>query len=304
MRVAFIPYVQGKNAYNDGDDRKYGLAFHNTSNDASDTAEAAYAKRRTDGVSSHFYVDEDSATQSIDTADKVGHAGSSQGNENAICFELTGANGWSRAQWLANINWTLLGRVAAAVIRAHWPDGSFQVRRASVAEMKANPKIKAMYGHDDMRRAWGGTTHTDPGPGFPWDHLANVINAALGEDGDMADYTQAQMQAFPWQYSGRGIGENDGGTVKKSTLAYFDEILRTTRTIAAQVGIDPAELLAIQEAAEKGTAEALAEHVDDIVNGVLAGLPEGTLTQADVEQALRNVLTYGVVPSAEPGQPS
>jgi N-acetyl-anhydromuramyl-L-alanine amidase AmpD len=293
MRVPFIPYVQGKNAYNDGDDRKYGLAWHNTSNDASDTAEAAYATRRTDGVSSHFYVDKDSATQSVDTADKVGHAGSPQGNENAVCFELTGANGWSRAQWLANINWPLTGRVAAAVIRAHWPDGSFQNRRATVAEMKANPKIKAHYGHDDMRRAWGGTTHTDPGPNFPWDHLIAVIDTALGEDADMADYTQAQMQAFPWQYSGRGIGENDG-TVKKSTLAYFDEILRTTRTIAEKVGIDAAELLAIQQAAERGAAEALADSVDEIIAGVLAGLPEGTLTKADVEQAVRNVLINGV----------
>jgi hypothetical protein len=289
--------VQGKNDYPDGDGKKYGLAFHNTSNNASDTAEAAYATRRTDGISSHFYGDADSFTQSIDTRDRVGHAGSAEGNDNAICFELTGANGWTRAQWLANIEWNLLGRVAAAVIRAHWPDGSFQVRRASVAEMKANPEIKAMYGHDDMRRAWGGTTHTDPGPGFPWDHLANVINAALGEDSSMADYSESQRKAFTWQYDGRGIGENNGTTVKKSTLAYFDEVLRTVRTIAAQVGIDPAELLAIQEAAERGAAEALADSVDDIITGVLAGLPEGTLTKADVEQAMRNVLLHGAAPA-------
>lgn len=181
MRVSFIPYVQGLNDYPDVDRAKYGLAFHNTSNNASDTAEAAYATRRTDGVSSHFYVDKDSATQSIDTKDRCGHAGSREGNENAVCFELTGANGWTRAQWLANIEWGLLGRVAAAVIRSHWPDGSFQVRRASVAEMKTNPKVKALYGHDDMRRAWGGTTHTDPGPNFPWDHLIAVIKTALGQ---------------------------------------------------------------------------------------------------------------------------
>lgn len=185
MRVPFIPYVQGLNDYTDGDGRKYGLAFHNTSNDASDTGEALYATRRTDGIGSHFYGDADSFTQSIDTADRVGHAGSREGNENAICFELTGANGWSRAQWLANIAWPLLGRVAAAVIRHHWPDGSFQVRRASVAEMQANPKIKACYGHDDMRRAWGGTTHTDPGPNFPWDRLFAVINAALNPEDEM-----------------------------------------------------------------------------------------------------------------------
>jgi N-acetyl-anhydromuramyl-L-alanine amidase AmpD len=184
MRVPFIPYMQGLNDYTDGDKIKYGLAFHNTSNDASDTAEADWATRRPDGTSAHVYVDGDSATQSVDTDDKTGHAGSAQGNENAISFELTGANGWTRQQWLANIEWNLLGRVAAAIIRHHWPDGSFQVRRVSVAEMKANPKIKAIYGHDDMRLAWGGTTHTDPGPGFPWDHLVAVIKAALNQTGE------------------------------------------------------------------------------------------------------------------------
>jgi len=179
VKIPFIPYVQGRNDYTDGDGFKYGIAVHNTSNDASDTGEASYATRRTDGISSHLYGDADSVTQSLDTDDRAGHAGSAEGNGNAIAWEFTGANGKSREWWLANINWPLVGRVNAAIIRHHWPDGSFQVRRATVAEMKANPKVKAFYGHDDMRRAWGGTTHTDPGPNFPWDKLFDVTNAAL-----------------------------------------------------------------------------------------------------------------------------
>lgn len=187
MRVPSIPYVQGRNDYTDSDGLKFGLAWHNTSNNASDEAEASYATRRTDGISSHFYADGDSVTQSIDTADRVGHAGSKQGNENAICFEIRGANGWTRAQWLAGVDWDEVAKVAAYVIRVHWPDGSFQNRRATVAEMKANPKVKAHYGHDDMRRAWGGTTHTDPGPGFPWDHLIAKIAQALGSTTEETD---------------------------------------------------------------------------------------------------------------------
>jgi hypothetical protein len=181
MRVPGIPFVQGRNRYRDGDARKYGIAIHNTSNNASDTAEASYATRRPDGVSSHFYVDGDSITQSIDTYDRAGHAGSTHGNDHGISVEITGANGWSRDQWLRGVAWDKLGRVLAAVIRYHWPDGSFQVRHASVAEMRANPKVKALYGHNDMRQAWGSTTHTDPGPHFPWDRLTSAINAALGK---------------------------------------------------------------------------------------------------------------------------
>lgn len=180
MRVPGIPYVQGRNDYHDQDGRHYGIAIHNTSNDASDEGEASYAKRRTDGVSSHFYVDRDSVTQSLDTIARAGHAGSRNGNDHAIAVEITGANGKSRDWWLRNVDWAELGRVLAYVIR-HDPDfEGFQVRRASVDEMKRNPKVKAFYGHDDMRRAWGGTTHTDPGPNFPWDWLLQAVNAALG----------------------------------------------------------------------------------------------------------------------------
>lgn len=197
MRVSTIPFVPGRNAYADRDGRKYGIAIHNTSNDASDAGEASYAKRRTDGTSSHLYVDNDSVTQSLDTSKRAGHAGSTIGNENAIAVEITGGNGKSRAWWLANVDWAELGKVLAKIIRAHWPDGSFQVRRASVASMKANPKVKAFYGHDDMRRAWGGTTHTDPGPNFPWDKLFDSVADALGTYGALKPAKPTESAAKP-----------------------------------------------------------------------------------------------------------
>lgn len=176
MKVPGTRYVQGRNSYVDRDGLKFAIAIHNTSNDASDENEASYATRRTDGVSSHFYCDKDSVTQSLDTNARAGHAGSSNGNENAIAVEITGANGWSRATWLSSVAWGELGRVLAYVCRSY----GIAVRRASVAEMKANPKVKAFYSHDDMRQAWGGTTHNDPGPNFPWDRLFQAVNQAMG----------------------------------------------------------------------------------------------------------------------------
>lgn len=180
MRIPSITYHQGRNNYSDKDGRHYGIAIHNTSNTASDTNEANYADHRTDGTSSHFYVDRDSVTQSLDTDAKAGHAGSANGNENAIAFELTGTNDKSRDWWLANIAWGQLGYVIAYILHNDPDFAGFQVRRASVSEMQSNPKVRAFYGHDDMRRAWGGTTHTDPGPNFPWDRLFDAVNTALG----------------------------------------------------------------------------------------------------------------------------
>jgi N-acetyl-anhydromuramyl-L-alanine amidase AmpD len=175
MRVSGITFVQGRNGYADPDGRKYGIAIHNTSNNASASAEASYATRRTDGTSSHFYCDGHEVIQSLDTSVRAGHAGSSNGNNHAVAVEITGVNSWNRQQWLDRVAWTELGRVLAQVCKAY----GISDRRATVAEMIRNPKVQAFYGHDDMRRAWGGTTHTDPGPGFPWDKLFAAVNAAL-----------------------------------------------------------------------------------------------------------------------------
>lgn len=196
MKVPGVPYVEGRNDYRDRDGRKYGMAIHNTSNDASDEGEANYARRRDDGTSSHFYVDDDSVTQSLDTDVAAGHAGSDEGNQHAVAYEITGANGWSRERWLRSVAWAKLGRAIAWQIRNDLDFRGFQVRRASVAEMKRNPRVQAFYGHDDMRRAWGGTRHTDPGPSFPWDRLFQAVNDALtgaGEDDGMTDINLDQV---------------------------------------------------------------------------------------------------------------
>ena len=182
MRIPNIPYVQGRNAYQDRDGRKYGIAIHCTANDATAEQEAAYASRRTDGVSAHFFADSDSVIQSLDTDSRAGHAGSYEGNEHAIAVEITGLVTWSRAQWLDRVAWGPLARVLAILCRHY----DITPRRAKVSEMDLYPKVRAFYGHDDMRRAWGGTTHTDPGPNFPWDHLlATVEQAMTGDEDDM-----------------------------------------------------------------------------------------------------------------------
>ena len=141
MRIPGVRFVQGRNEYADADGRHYGIAIHNTSNNASDEQEASYATRRTDGTSSHLYVDDDSVTQSLSLTKRAGHAGSREGNDHAIAVEITGANGWSRQKWLASVAWDKLGAALAWVIRNDPDYRGFQVRRASVAEMKASFRV-------------------------------------------------------------------------------------------------------------------------------------------------------------------
>jgi N-acetyl-anhydromuramyl-L-alanine amidase AmpD len=157
-------------------DKRY-IAIHNTANDATAAEEASYAKRREDSVSSHYYVDPTRLLQSLDTNLRAYHAGSTKGNSQAIAYEITGTNGKTRAWWLANVAWPLLARQIATDCREH----DIEPRLLSVAEIRAGSKT-GIITHDQMRQAWGGTTHTDPGANFPLDHLEALVRAELEDD--------------------------------------------------------------------------------------------------------------------------
>ncbi len=179
----------------DGPPRSYGgaypkryVAIHNTSNDATARAEADYAKRRTDGTSSHYYVDGTEVIQSLDTALSAHHAGSTTGNRYAVSYEITGTNSKSRAWWLSSVAWPRLARQMAADCRVH----RIEPRLLTVDQMRAG-SLSGFVTHDLMRLAWGGTTHTDPGPGFPMDYLLDLVRVELDGD-DMDSYTEAAIK--------------------------------------------------------------------------------------------------------------
>lgn len=231
MRVPGFRFVQAKGDYADKDGLHYGFAIHATANTASDEAETAYAAHRTDGTSAHGYVDWDSLTQALDTDRKAGHAGSAYGNENAIAIEFTGLNSYTRQRWLDSIAWSQVGAWIAYILRNDPDYRGFQVRRAGVDEMRANPRVKAFYGHDDMRRAWGGTDHTDPGPNFPWDRLFQAVNDALGgapattTSGDDMGFNANQKADAAFNLKPRATLDTDGSDNGAGALAEFDSPL-------------------------------------------------------------------------------
>jgi hypothetical protein len=261
MRIPGIPYVQGRNSYRDADDRKFGIAIHATANTASDSNEASYATRRPDGTSAHLYADADSVTQSLDTEAKAGHAGSGTGNENAYAVEITGLNSWTRQQWLDRVAWDRLGYCLAWLIRNDPDLAGFQVRRASVAEMKANPKVRAFYGHNDMRLAWGGTDHTDPGGNFPWDRLLGAVSAAIGGTAAGGSYSVADSQlianaerAATALVAGTEVIKFDYPWNEQAKVGYPNPLLALRRDLTAVAGdvaalksggVDPAAVAAL-----------------------------------------------------------
>lgn len=158
---------------------KWYITIHNTSNNATARAEANYAKVRTDGVGAHYFIDNIEVLQSTDTDWCVGHVGSTQGNSRGISYEITGVNGWTREQWMANVAWKEL----AAVIARDCAQFGIPVRLLTLDQMRAfNSSNKGFVTHNMCRLAWGGTTHTDPGPNFPMDHLLALVGQHLNGD--------------------------------------------------------------------------------------------------------------------------
>ena len=168
---------------------KMYIAIHNTSNTASAKNEAAYARRRTDNISSHYYADGVEIIQMLDTNWQAWHAGSTRGNQRGIAYEITGVNGWTRAQWLANVDWDKLARQIARDCTTH----NIDAQQLTIAQMN-DGRSTGIVTHDQMRRAWGGTTHTDPGVNFLMDHLLALVRAQLDGDNDVAtaDLPEAQ----------------------------------------------------------------------------------------------------------------
>lgn len=148
---------------------KKWVVIHCTQNTASAANEASYAKRRTDSVSSHYYVDDREIVQSLDTDYVAHHVGSYTGNMHGISYEITGLIQWSRSRWLSSVAWDLL----ATQIRRDCAEHGITPRLLTVAEIRAGKT--GIITHNQARLAWGGTDHTDPGPNFPMDHLLALL---------------------------------------------------------------------------------------------------------------------------------
>lgn len=158
---------------------------------------AAYDARRTDGTSTHFFVDQDSVVQCVLTTDEA-HAARAHGNDVGIQIEVCGKAGQSAAQWADAASAATIEQLAhlCVKLRAKYP-GRFPLVNLTPAQLRAGNHGFAE--HLDATKAWpeDGGTHTDPGPAFPWAALfARVKNLELVDlepKGWLAMLTDAQQ---------------------------------------------------------------------------------------------------------------
>src|SRR3954464_4821246 len=144
---------------------------------------AAYDTRRTDGTSTHYFVDSNSVVQCVLTRNRA-NAARAKGNRLGIQYELCGTV-QTRAQWLAPQSLPML-RLAARQVARDCVKYDIPVRRLSANETRRSwtefpGGPKGIVGHVDCTNAYpeDGGDHTDPGKEFPWDLFLSMIKAEM-----------------------------------------------------------------------------------------------------------------------------
>ncbi len=136
---------------------------------------AAYDQRRTDGVSTHYFVDSNSVVQCVDTNDRA-HAALYHGNLWGIQYELCGTV-QTREQWMDVASLATLKLAARQIAR------DLVTHDIPLAKLvgSAVRNGRGLCGHVDCTVGFpeDGGTHTDPGREFPWDVLMGEIGKVL-----------------------------------------------------------------------------------------------------------------------------
>lgn len=139
---------------------------------------AAYDARRTDGTSTHYFVDNNSVVQCVRTSDRA-HTARSQGNRRGIQYELCARASFSRSRWLdPDYGLPMLQRAARQAARDCRKYG-IPARKLSVGQVADG--AKGFCGHADITKAFpqDNGSHTDPGPNFPWDVFIDLVQDEL-----------------------------------------------------------------------------------------------------------------------------
>lgn len=236
-------------------------------------AGVAYDKRRTDGVSTHIFVDADTALMEVRYGDRAHHA-RWHGNEIGIGVELCGTARQTAAQWRDPISASMLALAAvevAAMCRAY----DLPVRRLSVAEVRAayyapaGQRPSGICGHVDVTAAYpeDGGSHYDPGPHFPWDGFLAMVRAELEDDMTPAQALQLENVYKAIFTGGPSCGDvvspSNGRPPSNSLVNKLDAGLEKPAVVAAP--IDPKALEAAVRTVmlEPATLAAYAKAVND-----------------------------------------
>jgi len=135
-----------------------------------------YAATTERDASWHYSVDSDSITQSVKEEDTAWHGGGGGVNTRSIGIEHSGRAMQGITGWGDDYSLKML-RLSALLCADICKRNNIPVCKLGAAQLKAG--AKGICGHNDLRLAFGKTTHHDPGPDFPWKLFLSWIEEAM-----------------------------------------------------------------------------------------------------------------------------
>lgn len=165
------PFIKAR--YSGGRQKPKALVLHGTvSSDNKGTARNIanwWAGPTSPKSSAHYTVDPGEVIQSVGDHTVAFHCGY---NQDSIGIEFCDEQQGPKARWRDKDSTAILRR-AARLVAELCLAYDIEPKRPTIAELKAKGP-HGIYGHNDSRLAFGGTTHTDPRD-FPWPMFLRMV---------------------------------------------------------------------------------------------------------------------------------
>ncbi len=128
-------------------------------------------------VSWHYSPDRDSVACSLNEVYAGRHTGSKTVDERSIAIEMAA---YSAGVW-SSLAYKDLLKVTAQLAADICFRYSIPVRKltdSQLAAAKSGTYVEGIISHAQSAKIMGGSTHTDPGPNFPWPEFLSLVTAA------------------------------------------------------------------------------------------------------------------------------
>lgn len=173
------PMIPARNKGKSGKNKPRAVVIHGTvSSDNPGTARNIanwWASSRSPMTSCHYIVDPREVIQCVGDHTVAYHCGS---NQDTIGVELCDEQQGPASRWQDADSQAIIRRAARLVAELCLAYG-IEPKRPTIAELKSKGK-HGVYGHNDSRLAFGGTSHTDPRD-FPWEQFLRLVRAEIAK---------------------------------------------------------------------------------------------------------------------------
>lgn len=133
-----------------------------------------FASDRSSRASAHYCVDNDSIVQCVRDQDVAWHAPGA--NHDGIGVELAGYARQTAAEWRDSYSTQMLEKQAAPLCRALAKKYNVPIRFVDREGLKRGER--GFTTHNEVSKAFGRSSHWDPGPNFPMDWFLGVVSGS------------------------------------------------------------------------------------------------------------------------------